>query len=289
MDGVESRTADLGGTVHYLDFGGEGRPLVCVHGLAGSALNWLAVGHRLAQITHVLALDLRGFGRSALGSGSRLEENRALLDRFVREVAGIPAILVANSMGAMIAEMQAARAPETVSHLVLSDPALPWRIMRPIDVPVLSFFAFLMLPWIAHHQLRWWEGRLGPERMTRKALGICTADVGRIPDAVLQAHIDLELARFELGHSLRALTQAARSLVWAMLTRREVSWYRRIRAPVLVLQGDRDRLIPASHSRSLAERMGWELRMLTGVGHVPMLEAPDLFCQTVLDWLESAG
>jgi pimeloyl-ACP methyl ester carboxylesterase len=287
MSRVEPRTADLGGTVHYLDFGGKGKPLVCVHGLAGSALNWLAVGDRLAQIAHVLALDLRGFGHSALASGSRLDDNRVLLDRFLREVAGIPAILVANSMGAMVAEIQAARAPETVSHLVLSAPALPWRILRPIDLPILSFFAFLMLPGIAHHQLHWWEGRLGPERMTRNALAICAADVGRISDVVMQAHIDLELERFELGHSLRALTQAARSLVWAMLTRREVSRYHRIRAPVLILQGDRDRLIPAAHSRSLAERMGWELRILNGVGHVPMLEAPDLFCQAVLDWLGS--
>lgn len=40
---------DLDGPVHFLDFGGEGDPLLLVHGLGGSALNWMAVGPRLAE------------------------------------------------------------------------------------------------------------------------------------------------------------------------------------------------------------------------------------------------
>jgi pimeloyl-ACP methyl ester carboxylesterase len=40
-----SRWVDLGEPVHYLDFGGPaGCPIVvAVHGLGGSALNWLAI------------------------------------------------------------------------------------------------------------------------------------------------------------------------------------------------------------------------------------------------------
>src|SRR5947209_5928929 len=81
-----SKHADLDGPVHYLDFGGSGPALVCAHGLSGSALNWMAVGPALAERHRVLALDLRGFGRTPLGPGTRLGDNRHLLDRFLRDV-----------------------------------------------------------------------------------------------------------------------------------------------------------------------------------------------------------
>src|SRR2546428_8653300 len=118
---------DTDGPVHYYDFGGSGPPLVCVHGLGGSALNWMAVGHQLARDYRVLAPDLRGFGETPLSSGvSTIASNQRLLDRFIREVAGSPAVLVGNSMGGLLSSLQAARRPETVSAAVLADPALPW-------------------------------------------------------------------------------------------------------------------------------------------------------------------
>src|SRR5262247_294097 len=117
-----SRHADLDGPVHYLDFGGDGPPLVCVHGLSGSALNWTLVAPALADRHRVFAVDLRGFGRTPLGPGSRLSDNRHLLDLFLREVAGGPTTLVGNSMGGLVSVLQAAAAPETVSSLVLVDP-----------------------------------------------------------------------------------------------------------------------------------------------------------------------
>src|SRR6266487_1386229 len=41
---LESRFIDLGGPVHFADFGGDGPTMVLVHGLGGSAVNWMAVG-----------------------------------------------------------------------------------------------------------------------------------------------------------------------------------------------------------------------------------------------------
>ncbi|MGI9609095.1 MAG: alpha/beta fold hydrolase, partial [Acidimicrobiia bacterium] len=53
---------DLDGPVHYADYGGDGSPMVLVHGLGGSHLNWLHVAHRLAERHRVVAVDLAGFG-----------------------------------------------------------------------------------------------------------------------------------------------------------------------------------------------------------------------------------
>ena len=41
---MRHKTGDLNGPVHYLDFGGDGKPLLMVHGLGGNALNWMGVG-----------------------------------------------------------------------------------------------------------------------------------------------------------------------------------------------------------------------------------------------------
>jgi len=57
---------DLGGPVHWIDFGGPSGssppPMVLVHGLGGSHLNWVQVAPALAAERRVLAVDLAGFG-----------------------------------------------------------------------------------------------------------------------------------------------------------------------------------------------------------------------------------
>ena len=106
---MRSCTIDLDGPVHFADFGGTGPTLVLVHGLGGSHVNWLAVAPALARGARVLALDLAGFGRTPLGERSAdVHANRVLLDRFLDAVAAAPAILIGNSMGGLLAMLEAA-------------------------------------------------------------------------------------------------------------------------------------------------------------------------------------
>jgi pimeloyl-ACP methyl ester carboxylesterase len=53
--------------VLHLDFGGEGPPLLLLHGLAGRANEWHSTAQRLTQQGHVPALDQRGHGRGEKG------------------------------------------------------------------------------------------------------------------------------------------------------------------------------------------------------------------------------
>jgi len=93
------------------------------------------------------------------------------------------------------------------------------------------------------------------------------------------------LTRLAGPRSHRALAQASRSLLWALRRRGLLSTYRAVRTPVLIVHGDRDRLVPVSFSRALGGRLGWPVVVLPGVGHVPMMEAPDDFLRVALDWL----
>jgi pimeloyl-ACP methyl ester carboxylesterase len=283
-----SRTVDLDGPVHYHDFGGRGPALVCVHGLGGAGLNWMAVGHELARHHRVLAPDLRGFGETPLGEGSTIDANQRLLDRFIREVAGSPAILVGNSMGGLLSVLQAARHPDTVSALVLADPALPWRTRRRFDLPIWAFFGALLVPGFAEWQLRRRGRRLGPDLVAAQTLAVCTVDPLRVPVEAREAHLELARRRAGRRDGDSALAQAARSLL-GMLGRPGTfaRIYEAVQAPVLIIQGERDRLVAVGSSLGIAGRYGWDVEIIPDVGHIPMLEVPDRFVSLTLGWLES--
>ena len=145
---MESLTVDIDGPVHYADHGGSGLPLLLIHGLAGSYLNWMSVADRLAINHRVRALDLRGFGLTPLGRGqnSSLEANQALIEGFLEKVVGGPAILLGNSMGGRLSLQVAASRPDLVSRLVLVDPAAPNPRLAGVDGMVIVAFAAMLAP-----------------------------------------------------------------------------------------------------------------------------------------------
>ncbi|MCA1553001.1 MAG: alpha/beta fold hydrolase, partial [Chloroflexi bacterium] len=59
---MQSKTIDAYGTkVHYLE-GGEGAPLLPIHGIGESAYSWSENANTLAQSFHVYAPDIVGWG-----------------------------------------------------------------------------------------------------------------------------------------------------------------------------------------------------------------------------------
>jgi len=89
----------------------------------------------------------------------------------------------------------------------------------------------------------------------------------------------------------KAFLAAARSLVRLLADPRP---YRRAMAavgvPVLMVQGDADRLVPVAAARDVAGRHpGWRYLELAGVGHVPQLQVPDRLAKEILGWLEQAA
>ena len=123
---MRHKVADAGGPVHYLDFGGSGRPLLMVHGLGGNALNWMAVGPAIARTHRALAIDLAGFGQTPLhGRSATVGANAELLHDFIAKIVGEPVVLMGNSMGGHIAIIEAATHAEWVDAMVLVDPAIP--------------------------------------------------------------------------------------------------------------------------------------------------------------------
>jgi pimeloyl-ACP methyl ester carboxylesterase len=290
--GARGYVSDLDGPVHWIEFNPgdrpDGTPIVFVHGLGGSHLNWCLIGPELADRRHAVALDLHGFG---LTPGSRatatVRRNTRLLDRFVREVTGTPVILVGNSMGGLISILHTASAPHTVEGLVLIDPALPVPSRIP-DRQVGSQFLLYALPGLGELYVRAVMSRRPPELAVQRVIELCFADPSRADPAMLTASIALAAERQRQEHpNAAAFLAASRSLMrvvgqphryWDMMAS--------VRVPVLLIGGEADRLVPAASMRQAAARNPrWETVMLSGVGHTPQLEAPNNVIGTVRDWL----
>ncbi len=287
---MRTLTVDLDGPVNYADFGGTGPTIVLVHGLGGSHANWLAVGPALALRARVLAPDLAGFGRTPpAGRSCDVRSNRALLDRFIDEIAGGPVTLVGNSMGGLLSLMEAALRKEKVHGLVLVDPALPRAPGARPDAIVAAAFAAYAVPGIGERFVTERARRLGPAGMVRETMRLCCVDPTRIPPEVVEAHVALATERMEtMPWATRSFLQAARSLLALLAQRRRIEEIvAQIVAPTLIVHGARDRLVSVTAARALAlRRPDWTLRVLDNVGHTPQLEAPDLFVDTVVRWLD---
>jgi pimeloyl-ACP methyl ester carboxylesterase len=289
----QSRTLYLDGPVHYVDFGGpdDGPTVVLVHGLGGSHLNWDLFAPLLRPHARVLALDLPGFGRSEPGDRqTTVQDNVTVLDRFLREVAGIPAVLVGNSMGGMISILQTAQSPQTVTGLVLLDAAVPGP-RRALDPLVAVTFAVYALPMLGERFLALRRRRSTPLRQIRDMLRLCGVDPDALPADTIDRSLSLVEQRKDVPAMDKAFLSAARSLLRLLVNPRS---YRRamasIRVPVLMVQGDRDRLVPVAAARDISRRHPhWRDLELPGVGHVPQLQVPQQLATEVLAWLDETA
>ncbi len=284
---MRHRTADVGGPVHYVDFGGEGKPLLMVHGLGGNALNWMAVGPEIATNYHALALDLAGFGQTPLFRRSAaVGANAQLVHDFIEKVIGEPVVLMGNSMGGHIAILEAAAQPSWVTSMVLVDPAIPGVHVRRPEPAMLGVMAALSVPGLAEMLLDRRARALGPEGLVRQSLAVVCADPSRLSQEIFDAHVTLTRERDRLGpQNGRAFLQASRSIGLRMADPRFWTRVTAVKAPTLLIHGSLDRLIPVAAARELARRRpDWTLEVLDGVGHVPMMETPEAFMDALEAW-----
>jgi pimeloyl-ACP methyl ester carboxylesterase len=293
--GACSRWVDLDGPVHYLDFGGPacGPAVVCVHGLAGSAVNWSAIAPLLTSTCRMLAVDLPGHGLTrSLGRRTSVPAMHALLHRFIEAVPAGPVILFGNSMGGMISVLEASTVPAEVAGVVLIDPVLPLVPAMPDHyvTPMLAAYAVPGLGPLLMSRRR----RLSPEDLVDSVLSLCCADTSRVPAGVLAQHVKVARQALLAPDTERDISASARSMIAIFAGDLRGRAYRQaigsITCPVLLLHGTRDRLVPIAVARAAARaNPAWTMIELPGVGHVPQLEAPEDIAGAIIGWLGAAG
>jgi pimeloyl-ACP methyl ester carboxylesterase len=210
-----------------------------------------------------------------------------LLHRFLTQVTGVPVVLVGNSMGGLITVLQAAKQPNTVATAVLVDPALPVGLAARPDLLVSAAFTAYTLPAVGRAVVSGQRRLRSPEATALALLRLCCVDSSRVHPEVVSQHLRLARERHDYPDTDAELLVAARSLLWVLARRhRYAELMRSIRVPVLLLHGEKDRLVPLAAARAAAARNpAWRFAVAPDVGHVPQLEAPEWTVGQIRDWL----
>jgi pimeloyl-ACP methyl ester carboxylesterase len=120
-------------TFHYLQWGEQGSPIICAHGITANAFCFQALADELSNTHRVFAYDLRGRGDSDKPeSGYSLSIHADDLAEIIDALELDRPIVIGHSLGAMIGLNFAARYPEKLSKLILMDGGghLPWRTLE---------------------------------------------------------------------------------------------------------------------------------------------------------------
>jgi pimeloyl-ACP methyl ester carboxylesterase len=110
-----------GHTVRY-QASGDGRPVVLVHGLGGSARWWRSTAAELRRDHRVIVPELPGFGYGRGGRRFALGDAAPVLGGLLERLGHERADLVGHSFGALVCLAAAAAEPERVRRLVLIAP-----------------------------------------------------------------------------------------------------------------------------------------------------------------------
>jgi pimeloyl-ACP methyl ester carboxylesterase len=261
---------------------GAGSALVLIHGITGSSRTWEEVIPPLAQHHTVIAPDLLGHGESAKPRGDYSLGAYASGVRDLLIALGVDkATIVGHSLGGGVAMQFAYQFPERVERLVLvSSGGLGGEVhllLRAATLPAAEY----VLPLLCAEPLRnagasiaRLLGRAGlrPSRdLEEMALGF--ASLG-----------DME-ARQAFVHTVRGIMDMAGQRVSA-----RDRLYLAAAVPTLLLWGEHDRMIPASHGREAHEAMpGSRLIVYEDAGHFPHRDHPWRFASDLLEFIEQTS
>jgi pimeloyl-ACP methyl ester carboxylesterase len=132
------------------------------------------------------------------------------------------------------------------------------------------------------------RNRMTDRQLVERVINLCFADPSKATGELMDAATALVAHRRTMPAQDAAFLQAARSLMLMLARPKQYqALLNRIQPPVLLVHGDRDRLVPVAAARNaLAANPKWESAILPGVGHTPQLETPDLVLEHMTSWLD---
>jgi pimeloyl-ACP methyl ester carboxylesterase len=249
------------GRIAYSDTGGSGQVVVCVPGLGDGRRTWRFLTPALvARGYRVVSMDLRGLGDSSTSfSDYSAAAVGADVIALIEGLGSGPAVVVGNSMAGAAAVWAAAERPDLIRALALVDP-----FVRDIPQGVFQTLLLkmaLLRPWGPSVWGSYYKSLYGTHK----------------PD-------DLEAYTAALVRSVRerGRMEATRAMVWSSKSPCE----RRlgeVKAPTLVIMGsaDPDFADPQAEARHVATALHGQVLMVSGAGHYPHSEQPELIAQGI--------
>jgi esterase len=269
-----SRHLEIDGLkLHYLDWGGNGPPLVMLHGLSGHAHTWDHTAASLSGRYHVYALDQRGHGDSEWASRYGIPAMVGDLLGFL-DALSLPVVtLMGLSMGGIVAYQFTAAHPERVSRMVVLDigPEIAPAGGRQVAAALAANDIFGSED-EAIAQARAANPRPTDESLRHRVVN----NLRELPDGTFTFKWDRALR--EPGAIGDGLSPDQRWAAWNALS-----------CPVLLVRGDSsDILAPETAERMVAGNPHVSLAVVPDCGHSITLDRPEGLLGAVGPWLDAA-
>ncbi len=269
---VRGRHMNLADIPTTVLLGGEGSPIILLHGPGESAVNWRWVIPDLVTTHRVVAPDLPAHGSSG-GEDERLDEARVIrwLDRLIDRTCDHPPVLVGQILGGAIAARYAVDRGDRLRRLVLVD-SLGLAPFRPSLRFLLTMIGFQIHP---------------SEGTYRRFMRHCAYDLDALRDRMGDRWssflaYNLALARSEkskaAGHLFRKLG----------LPRIPPDDLEGITVPTSLIWGREDRALKLPIAEAASERYGWPLHVIEHAADDPPRDRPEAFVEALRQTLDTA-
>jgi pimeloyl-ACP methyl ester carboxylesterase len=242
--------------------------IVMIHGLGSSLHTWEDWATLLESDYRVVRFDMPGAGLSEPDPTGDYSDARVrfLLAALMDKLGVAKAALIGNSIGGRIAWGFTARNPDRVTKLVLVSPdgfASPgFAYGEAPKVPAIAGLMKYVLP----------------KSFLKMNLVPAYGDPVRLTPATLDRYYDLVRAPGVRGALIDRMGQTVLEDPEPLL--------RRIQAPVLLVWGEKDGMIPVANAADYQKELpDCRLALLPGLGHVPQEEAPAVSLAPVKEFL----
>ena len=250
VDGVRLRLRDTGPR--------DAPAVIMLHGFLASLDTWEPWARSLSSHYRVIRFDLPGFGLTGADPTGDYSDARQMkiLNDLMNQLGVARATLVGNSMGGKLAWEFAARHPDRVTRQVLVSPAgFESRGFSSKEAPETPFIM---------QALRFFSP---PRGLVRAGLSVAYAHISSLSDATLTRYRDLLLAP--------GVRQAVLDRANQLHLRDPDPILARIKAPTLLLWGEKDGVIPISNAADFLRDLPHAILVrLPNLGHLPFEENP---------------
>lgn len=245
---------------------GTGEALLLVHGLGTSSELWCNQFETFSRGFHVIAMDLRGFGHS----DKPKTPGCYLIDKFADDLIRLLGELgigrchyLGTSMGGFIGQTIALHQPHLFKSLILVHTAM--RMMIPAEILQARLNALRDLPMTDYSKM-----------VAEQALA-----EGK------QSRLFDWLSKMIAANDRMAYTQVLKEGLDGFDVSGKIG---RLKLPVLVVVGDKDRVIPPEGGYQLAASIeGAKTHTLKHSGHIGYAEQPTAFNDAILSFLGGLG
>jgi len=264
--GLTLKEINVPGDLQYVYLeGGQGEPLILLHGFGANKDNFIRVARFLTPHYRVIIPDHIGFGESSHPQDASYSAGvQAARIRTLAQALGIRNVhLGGSSMGGHISMMYAALFPNEVKSLWLIDPGGIW------SAPPSEFREMTSKgqnPLMAKN-----------EDEFAKIFAFVMADPPFIPRPILNVMAQERIRNYELEKRiLKELTEDSAE-----------NYVKGLNTPALIIFGDKDRAIHPATADILHKLMPRsEVIIMKDLGHLPMIEQPRLTAQDYLKFRE---